>query len=128
MRNKLLYVPCKGKTYLLVKNGLILFKALVLEWRIQFAETQSCGNALCCVFCLIPSLDPLLVSVVLSVVCLALGHVLERGRVSQGHCSPPGDLLPPPCPCLLLGAPKNTQQRESGIWLLGKSLRGRKNY
>lgn len=60
------------------------------------------------------------------VMCLALVHVLERGRVSQGHCSLPGHLLPPPCPCLLLGPPKKHKQRES-IWLLGKSLGRRRN-
>lgn len=46
------------------KNGLMMLKELVLEWRMQFAVTQSSGNALCCVLYLIFSSDPLLVVVV----------------------------------------------------------------
>lgn len=72
MRKKLLYVSSKGKHYLLVKNGLIVFKELVLKWRIQFAPTQNWVNAICCLFCLSPSLDSLLIFVLLSVIRLAL--------------------------------------------------------
>lgn len=55
----------KKKIYFLLKNGLIEFKELVLKWRIKFALTQNCVNALCCLFCLIPSLDSLRIFVLL---------------------------------------------------------------
>lgn len=78
VRKKLLYVSSKGKNYLLVKNGLIVFKELVLKWRIQFAPTQNWVNAICCLFCLSPSLDSLLIFVLLSVIRLALWYTLAR--------------------------------------------------
>lgn len=31
----------------LVKNGLIVFKELMLKWRIRFAPTQNCVNVVC---------------------------------------------------------------------------------
>lgn len=84
-----LYVSSKvkKKKYLLVKNGLIIFKELVLKWRIKFALTQNCVNAICCLFCLIPSLNSLLIFVLLGVICLALWYILARGQCCYLRCA-----------------------------------------
>lgn len=87
VRKKLLYVSSKAKNYPLVKNGLIVFKELVLKWRIKFALTQNCVNAVCCLFCLIPSLDSLLIFVLLDVICLALWYILARGQHRYLRCT-----------------------------------------
>lgn len=129
VRKKVLYVSPKGKkkNYILVKNGLIAFKELVLKWRIKFALTPNCANALCCLFCLIPSLDPLRIFVLLvrcgwrgdacwrgpSAAACAVQNPWRRGnRVSPARrCAPAlsevaardvEGLSPPPRPSVLL--------------------------
>lgn len=71
---------------------------LVLEWRLQFAVTQSYGNALCCVLCLIHSLDPLLVFVVW---CAWHWYLSWRGAVCHRVTAPHLGTF-----CLPLGPPK----------------------
>lgn len=87
VRKKLLCASSKGNNYLLVKNGLIVFKELVLKGRIKFAPTQNCVNAICCLFCLIPSLDSFRIFVLLGVICLALWCILARGQHRYLRCT-----------------------------------------